>query len=84
MVNCQVYKGNMYKDPNIINAVNETRNLILVDENMDFITASYFSNSGGQTNNVEDVLEQSTSIFKIYSRSLFNGWCELFLGKNYF
>ena len=55
LVNCQVYKGNMYKDPNIINAVNETRNLILVDENMDFITASYFSNSGGQTNNVEDV-----------------------------
>ena len=45
----------MYKDPTIINAVKSTRNLILVDENMDFITASYFSNSGGQTNNVEDV-----------------------------
>jgi stage II sporulation protein D len=55
LVNCQVYKGNMYKDPTIINAVKSTRNLILVDENMDFITASYFSNSGGQTNNVEDV-----------------------------
>ena len=33
----------------------KTRNLILVDENMDYITAAYFSNSGGQTNNVEDV-----------------------------
>ena len=55
LVNCQVYKGNMYKDSNIINAVQETENLILVDENMEYIIASYFSNSGGQTNNVEDV-----------------------------
>ena len=55
LVNCQVYKGYMYKDSNIINAVQETENLILVDENMDYIQASYFSNSGGQTNNVEDV-----------------------------
>ena len=45
----------MYKDFNIISAVKETKNLILVDENMDYIVASYFSNSGGQTNNVEDV-----------------------------
>ena len=55
LVNCQVYKGNMYKDLTIIDAVKATESLILVDENMDFITASYFSNSGGQTNNVEDV-----------------------------
>lgn len=55
LVNCQVYKGNMYKDSNLIMAVQETENLILVDENMEYITASYFSNSGGQTNNVEDV-----------------------------
>ena len=32
----------MFKDPTIINAVKSTKNLILVDENMDFITASYF------------------------------------------
>ena len=55
LVNCQVYKGKMYNHKNIIEAVKETRNLILVDENMDYITAAYFSNSGGQTNNVEDV-----------------------------
>ena len=55
LVNCQVYKGHMYKDSNIIKAVQETENLILVDENMEYIVASYFSNSGGQTNNVEDV-----------------------------
>ncbi|MBL6872047.1 MAG: SpoIID/LytB domain-containing protein, partial [Flavobacteriales bacterium] len=41
LVNCQVYKGYMYKDSNIISAVKETKNLILVDENMDYIVASY-------------------------------------------
>ena len=45
LVNCQVYKGNMYKDPTIINAIRATESLILVDENMDYITASYFSRS---------------------------------------
>ena len=55
LVNCQVYKGNMYKDKTIESAVKETKDLVLVDENMDYITAAYFSNSGGQTNNVEDV-----------------------------
>tara|TARA_B100001287_G_scaffold125390_1_gene105673 strand:+ start:9880 stop:11043 length:1164 start_codon:yes stop_codon:yes gene_type:complete len=71
LVNCQVYKGNMYKSNRIISAVNETKNLILVDENMDYITAAYFSNSGGQTNNVEDVwlkaLPYLRSIYDPYS-----------------
>ena len=71
LVNCQVYKGNMYNDKNIIEAVRETNNLILVDENMDYITAAYFSNSGGQTNNVEDVwikaLPYLRSIYDPYS-----------------
>jgi stage II sporulation protein D len=55
LVNCQVYKGRMYKDKTIEKAVKETKDLVLVDENMEYITAAYFSNSGGQTNNVEDV-----------------------------
>ena len=55
LVNCQVYKGRMFKDTTIKQAVEETKDLVLVDENMDYITAAYFSNSGGQTNNVEDV-----------------------------
>jgi stage II sporulation protein D len=76
LVNCQVYKGNMYKDLTIIDAVKATESLILVDENMDFITASYFSNSGGQTNNVEDVwtkaLPYLRSIHDPYSLGGFN------------
>ena len=55
LVNCQVYKGKMYKIKAIEDAVNETKNLVLVDKNIDYITAAYYSNSGGQTVNVEDV-----------------------------
>jgi stage II sporulation protein D len=55
LVNCQVYHGKMYKNKKISDAVKETKNLVLVDENMDYITASYYSNSGGQTAAVEDV-----------------------------
>ena len=55
LVNCQVYKGKMYNNKAIEEAVNETKNLVLVDKNIDYITAAYYSNSGGQTVNVEDV-----------------------------
>ena len=76
LVNCQVYKGNLYQNKRIIDAVKETENLILVDENMDYITAAYFSNSGGQTNNVEDVwlkaLPYLRSIYDPYSTEGYN------------
>ena len=76
LVNCQVYKGNLYQNKRIIDAVKETKNLILVDENMDSITAAYFSNSGGQTNNVEDVwlkaLPYLRSIYDPYSLGGYN------------
>jgi stage II sporulation protein D len=66
----------MYKSKTIVDAVNETKNLILVDENMDFITAAYFSNSGVQTNNVEDVwikaLPYLRSIYDPYSLDGYN------------
>ena len=55
LVNCQVYKGKMYRKEHIEKAVKETENLVLVDQNMNYITAAYYSNSGGQTVNVEDV-----------------------------
>ncbi len=58
-VNCQVYHGKMYKSKSIEEAVFETENLVLVDENMNYITAAYSSNSGGQTVNVEDVWLES-------------------------
>ena len=86
LVNCQVYKGNMYKDSNIINAVQETENLILVDENMEYIIASYFSNSGGQTNNVEDVWSKALpylrSIHDPYSKGGTNYDWEKIISKS--
>ena len=86
LVNCQVYKGNMYKSNAIIDAVKETENLILVDENMDYITAAYFSNSGGQTNNVEDVwlkaLPYLRSIYDPYSLDGYNFQWEKKINKN--
>lgn len=59
LVNCQVYHGKMYNNKFIADAVNKTKNLVLVDENINYITAAYFSNSGGQTMNVEDVWLES-------------------------
>lgn len=55
LTNCQVYLGKYFRNPKIIDAVRETHNLVLVDDDMDYITASFFSNSGGQTVNSEDV-----------------------------
>ena len=76
LVNCQVYKGKMYKKENILKAVKETKNLVLVDDQMNYITASYFSNSGGQTVNVEDVwlkpLPYLRSIKDPYSKGTYN------------
>jgi len=76
LVNCQVYKGKMYKNNNIFDAVKETENLVLVDNQMNYITASYFSNSGGQTVNVEDVwlkpLPYLRSVEDPYSKGTYN------------
>jgi stage II sporulation protein D len=55
LVQCQVYLGKMYRNPKIEQAVLETENSVIVDENCDYITAAFYSNSGGQTANVEDV-----------------------------
>ena len=60
------YKGRMYKGKISLDAVKETRNLILVDENMDYITAAYFPNSGGQTNNVEDVWLKALPYLEVF------------------
>jgi stage II sporulation protein D len=55
LVQCQVYLGKMYRNPKIEQAVLETENSVIVDENCEYITAAFYSNSGGQTANVENV-----------------------------
>ena len=57
-VDSQVYKGKT-KNSDILQAVRETRDLVLVDEKMHLISALFHSNSGGHTLNSEDVWSQT-------------------------
>ena len=59
LVNCQVYKNRARFNEDIYRAVEETNGLVIVDENLDLITAAFYSNSGGQTANSEDVWKES-------------------------
>lgn len=56
-VDSQVYKGRT-KNKDILKAVKQTHDLVLVDNNMRLISALFFSNSGGYTQNSEDVWSQ--------------------------
>lgn len=48
-VDCQVYHGKCRWEPDILEAVAATRGLVLVDSEMQLITAAFHSNSGGET-----------------------------------
>jgi stage II sporulation protein D len=54
-VNHQVYKGMSLKNPKIKQAVMHTSGLVIVDTSNSLITAAFYSNSGGYTENSEDV-----------------------------
>ena len=54
-VHCQVYHGYARFNPDIIQASDATKEQVLVDSDMNLITASYHSNCGGYTVNSEDV-----------------------------
>ncbi|MEG1498646.1 MAG: SpoIID/LytB domain-containing protein [Bacteroidales bacterium] len=62
-VHCQVYKSrnNM---PIILTATVQTAGKVLVDSGNHIITASFYSNSGGETVNSEDVWNLETSYLK--------------------
>jgi stage II sporulation protein D len=64
LVNCQVYFGKYYQNPKMKEAVKETKGLILVDEDMKYITAAFYSNSGGQTENSENVWNKPVSYLR--------------------
>jgi len=53
-VHCQAYFGRP-RDMSIYKAIEETKNKVVVDENLNLIVAAFHSNSGGQTANSEDV-----------------------------
>ncbi|CAG5082899.1 SpoIID/LytB domain-containing protein [Parvicella tangerina] len=64
LTNCQVYLGKMYRNPNIEEAVQETANLVLVDDQMRLISAAFYSNSGGQTSHSEYVWSKKVSYLR--------------------
>jgi len=63
-VNHQVYKGMSLQNPLIKQAVMHTSGLVIVDTANQLITATFHSNSGGQTLNSEDVWSKETSYLK--------------------
>ncbi len=63
-VHCQVYKNRCCKNDSIILAVEQTKNLVLVDSGLNLIAATFHSNCGGQTMNSEDVWSSEKSYLK--------------------
>ncbi len=62
-VHCQVFYG-ITNDLVILDAVKQTRGQVVVDEDLQLITAVFHSNSGGQTVNSEDVWGANTSYLR--------------------
>ena len=54
-VHCQVYNSKNMNNDNIFRAVLATRGMVIVDPQIELITATFHSNCGGQTVNSEDV-----------------------------
>jgi stage II sporulation protein D len=62
-VHCQAYL-NKSKEEDIYEAVYDTKGLVVVDNDLNLITAAFHSNCGGQTVNSQDVWSISTSYLK--------------------
>lgn len=52
---CQVFHGISDDNPEIINAVLSTHNVVVTDKNYNLITAAYHSNSGGETQEADEI-----------------------------
>lgn len=70
-VHCQAYKGKSTQNQLIQKAVKETKDLVIVDENDQLISALFSANCGGQTNNSEDVWSTALP----YLRSIKDEYC---------
>ncbi|MGQ9846070.1 MAG: SpoIID/LytB domain-containing protein [Bacteroidales bacterium] len=74
-VHCQVYKGKNYSlsyHSIISQAVNDTKDMVIVDSSGTVITAAFHANCGGQTMNSEDVWGKP----KYYLRSVNDPYCQ--------
>lgn len=69
-VHCQAYHGKTFFNP-IVEAALQTRGAVIVDSDIELITAAFHSNCGGQTVNSEDVWTKSL----YYLRSVEDSFC---------
>jgi stage II sporulation protein D len=69
-VHCQAYHGKTFF-PEIVEASMQTRGAVIVDSDIQLITAAFHSNCGGQTVNSEDVWSKSL----YYLRSVNDTFC---------
>lgn len=69
-VHCQAYHGKSFYPP-IVDASMQTRGAVIVDSDIQLITAAFHSNCGGQTVNSEDVWTKSL----YYLRSVEDSFC---------
>ncbi len=70
-VHCQAYLSRA-TEKNIKSAVASTKGLVIVDNNLNLITAAFHSNCGGQTCNSEDVWAISTTYLKTVNDAFCN------------
>lgn len=70
-VHCQVYKSKNLFNDDILMAAVATTGVVLVDSDLQLITAAFHSNCGGQTVNSEDVWSMPTS----YLKSVIDTFC---------
>jgi stage II sporulation protein D len=63
-VHCQVYHGKSKYEELIPKAVMSTKGIVIVDSNIDLITAAFSSNCGGKTRNAEEVWSKQVSYLK--------------------
>jgi stage II sporulation protein D len=74
-VHCQAFYGRT-KEEEILKAVNATKGVVVVDQDLNLITAVFHSNSGGQTVNAEDVWGKPTpylrSVVDTFSQNMPN------------
>lgn len=70
-VHCQVFHGNCTQD-SILQAVEFTKGMVMVDSNIKMIHALFHSNCGGETVNAEDLWSKEES----YLRSTADDYCQ--------
>lgn len=63
-VHCQVFHGKSKSNPDIVKATKETKGTVIVDSDINLITAGFHSNCGGQTVNSEDVWRKPVDYLK--------------------